>query len=62
MFNFKTLVLFLFILTAGCSNKYDACINKQQTDYRANNPNASYAEAQRKYAEFEMMCSSLKGK
>ena len=62
MFNPKTIVLFLFILTAGCSNKYDACIDKQQKDYRANNPNASYSEAQRKYAEFEMMCSSLKDK
>ena len=62
MFNSKTLVPVLFILAAGCSNKYDACINKQQTDYRASNPNASYAEAQRQYAVFEMMCSSLKGK
>jgi len=62
MFNSKTLVPVLFILAAGCSNKYDACMDKQQNDYRANNPNASYSEAQRKYAEFEMMCSSLKGK
>jgi hypothetical protein len=62
MFNSKTLVPVLFILTAGCSSKYDACVEKQKEEYRANNPNASYSQVQKKYAEFEMMCSSLKGK
>ncbi len=58
----KTVAFFLFILTTGCSNKYDACIAEQQNEFRANNPDASYSEAQRKYAEYEMVCSSLKNK
>ena len=62
MFNSKIVASFLFILMAGCSSKYDACLEKQKEDYRANNPNASYSQVQNKYPEFEMMCSSLKGK
>jgi hypothetical protein len=62
MFNSKTLVTVLFILVAGCTSKYDACLEKQKEEYRASNPKASYAQVQKKYAEFEMMCSSLKGK
>jgi|GEM_PF-4810318 len=46
----------------ACSNKFDECIEKQKTEYRARTPSASYGQVQSKQAEFEMMCSSLKGK
>ena len=62
MLKAKTIFPVLLILAAGCSSKYDACIEKQKEEYRASNPNASYALVQKKQAEFEMMCSNLKGK
>ena len=62
MLNAKTIFPVLLILAAGCSSKYDACLEKQKEEYRASNPKASYAQVQKKYAEFETMCSSLKGK
>lgn len=58
----KKIFLSLLIVAAGCSSKYDACIEKQKEEFRASNPNASYALVQKKQSEFEMMCSSLKGK
>lgn len=62
MFKSKTIFPALLILAAGCSSKYDACLEKQKEEYRTSNPKASYAQVQKKQAEFEMMCSSLKGK
>ena len=55
-----SLLPIFFVLS--CSSKYDACIEKQKEDFRASNPSASYALVQKKQAEFEMMCSSLKNK
>jgi hypothetical protein len=49
-------------LAAVYSSKQDACLEKQKEEYRTSNPKASYAQVQRKYAEFKMMCSRLKGK
>ena len=59
---YKKLTPLFLIFVLGCSSKYDACIEKQKEDFRASNPNASYALVQKKQAEFEMMCSSLKNK
>ena len=59
---YKKLTPLVLICVLGCSSKYDACIEKQKEDFRASNPNASYALVQKKQAEFEMMCSSLKNK
>jgi hypothetical protein len=56
----------LFILTlaliAGCSNKFDECVAKEKESYRSRNPGASYGQVQTKQEEFEMLCSSFKGK
>jgi hypothetical protein len=52
----------LLLAVAGCSSQYDACLEKEREEYRQRNPNASHSMMSRKQAEFEMMCSSLKGK
>jgi uncharacterized lipoprotein NlpE involved in copper resistance len=46
----------------GCTNKFDECVENQKVEYRARVPNASFGQVQSKQAEFEMMCSSFKGK
>jgi len=59
----KTLALVpLLALLSGCSNKFDECVAKEKESYRTRNPGASYGQVQSKQDEFEMMCSSLKGK
>jgi hypothetical protein len=55
------LVLVVLVLT-GCTSQYDACVEKEREEYRQRNPKASHAAISRKQQEFEMMCSSLKGK
>lgn len=56
-------VMLLFVtLLVGCSSEYDLCIERQKEEYRQRNPKASYGQVQTKQAEFEMMCSSFKGK
>lgn len=55
-------VLMVLMSIAGCSNEYDACIEKQKEEYRQRNPKASYGQMQSKQFEFEMMCSSYKKK
>lgn len=53
--------IIVFILAvAGCTNKYDECIEKQKTEYRERNPKASYGQVQSKQFEFELMCSKYK--
>jgi hypothetical protein len=52
----------LLLAAAGCSNQYDACLDKEREQYRQRNPKASHSVMSQKQAEFEMMCSSLKGK
>ena len=60
----QTIVVVLLVLmsVAGCSNEYDACIEREKAAYRERNPNASYGQVNSKLAEFEMMCSSYKKK
>lgn len=55
------MLLFVTFLV-GCSSEYDLCIERQKEEYRQRNPKASYGQVQTKQAEFEMMCSSFKGK
>lgn len=52
----------LLALLTGCSNKFDECVEKEKTSYRTRNPGASYEQVQSKQDEFEMLCSSFKGK
>ncbi len=52
----------LLVLIAGCSNKFDECVAKEKESYRSRNPGASYGQVQTKQEEFEMLCSSFKGK
>ena len=54
--------LIILFLVSGCSSQYDACLEKERREYRERNPKASHSVMSRKQAEFEMMCSSLKGK
>jgi len=56
------IVLLVLMSLAGCSNEYDACIEREKDAYRERNPNASYGQVTSKQAEFEMMCSSYKKK
>jgi hypothetical protein len=55
-------ILLVLMSLAGCSNEYDACIEREKNSYRERNPKASYGQMQSKQAEFEMMCSSYKKK
>jgi len=57
----RVMLLFVTFLV-GCSSEYDLCIERQKEEYRQRNPKASYGQVQTKQAEFEMMCSSFKGK
>lgn len=50
------------LLIAGCTSKYDECIEKEKQQYRTSNPNASYGQVQSKQADFELMCSKFKNK
>ena len=54
--------LIVFLLVAGCSSKYDECIEREKEDYRQRNSKASYALIQSRQADFEMSCSKYKGK
>lgn len=56
------IILLVLMSLAGCSNEYDACIERQKEEYRQRNPKASYGQMQSKQFEFEMMCSSYKKK
>jgi hypothetical protein len=56
------MILLVLMSIAGCSNEYDACIEREKNSYRERNPKASYGQMQSKQAEFEMMCSSYKKK
>jgi hypothetical protein len=54
--------ILLSIFLVACSNQYDQCIETEKVNYRKRNPNASYGQLMSKQSEFEMMCSSYKGK
>lgn len=54
-------IIFL-LAVAGCSSKYDECLDNERENYRSSHPNASHSEMSRKQQEFEMMCSQYKGK
>ena len=58
----KIWLIALSVLIAGCTSKYDQCIDKEKEQYRASNPNASYGQVQSKQADFELMCSKFKNK
>jgi hypothetical protein len=62
MLQVLVVVLLVLMSIAGCSNEYDACIEREKVSYRERNPKASYGQMQSKQAEFEMMCSSYKKK
>ena len=57
----KLFLLLLFFI-AGCSSKFDECLEQQKAEYRERNPNASYGQVQSKQFEFELMCSKYKTK
>lgn len=52
----------MLFLVAGCSSKYDECIEQQKTEYRQRNPKASYALIQSRQFDFELSCSKFRGK
>lgn len=56
------LILLFIIFFAGCSSKYDECLEQQKFEYRTRNPNASYSQIQSRQAEFELMCNKYKTK
>jgi hypothetical protein len=58
----RYLMVFLLTVLAGCTNKFDECIEQQKADYRQRNPGSSYGLINSKYAEFEVMCSKYKTK
>jgi len=62
MLQAMVVILLVLMSIAGCSNEYDACIEREKASYRERTPKASYGQMQSKQAEFEMMCSSYKKK
>lgn len=62
MIGFIVYLVLMFLILTGCSSKHDECLAKEREEYRKRNPNASHSMISRKQQEFEMMCSSLKGK
>ena len=52
----------VFVLLAGCTSKFDECVEKEKEDFRQRNPKASFALINSKQFEFEMSCSKFKGK
>lgn len=58
----KYLIIVFVLGLAGCSNKYDECIDQQKAEYRQRNPNASYGQVQSRQDDFELMCSKFKTK
>ncbi len=48
------------VVLAGCSNKYDECLEQQKAEYREKNPKASYGQLQSRQFDFELMCSKFK--
>ena len=59
---FLLYIVLMFLILSGCSSKFDACVEKEREEYRQRNPKASYGQITAKQAEFEMLCSSMKGK
>jgi len=57
-----SLFILTLVLITGCSNKFDECVAKEKESYRTRNPSASYSQVQTKQEEFEMLCSSFKGR
>ena len=57
-----SLLILMLALMTGCSYKFDECVAKEKESYRSRNPGASYGQVQTKQDEFEMLCSSFKGK
>ena len=57
-----SLLILMLALMTGCSNKFDECVAKEKEAYRSRNPSASHGQEQTKQDEFEMLCSTLKGK
>jgi len=62
LIGFILYLVLMFLILSGCSSKYDECLEKEREEFRQRNPNASHSLVSRKQQEFEMMCSSLKGK
>jgi len=56
------IVVCILIVFAGCTGKYDECIENEKAQYRVQNPNASYGQVQSRQADFELMCSKFKAK
>lgn len=62
-FIYTCFILYLFLIGAmlsGCTNQYDACIEKEKATYRERNPKASYSQIIARQQEFEIMCSRFK--
>lgn len=62
LLGFLLYLLLMFFILTGCSSKFDDCVEKERENYRSRNPKASYSQVTAKQAEFEMLCSSMKGK
>lgn len=56
----RKLFLLTIVLLFGCTSEYDLCIEREKSEYRQRNPNASYGQTQSRQAEFELMCSKFK--
>lgn len=54
--------ILMVLLLAGCSSKFDDCVEREKEDYRKSHPNASFGLINSKYKDFELNCSKFKGK
>jgi len=62
MLQAMVVILLILMSLAGCMSEYEICIDKQRSEFRQRNPNASHALMNSRQQEFEMMCSSLRNK
>jgi len=53
-------LIFLSASLMGCGNKFEECIQTQQEEYRAKNPDATYSQVSHLRSNFEVACANFK--
>jgi hypothetical protein len=56
------LLLWAVVIIAGCSDKFEQCIEDQKETYRKENPTASFSMINAKYKDFESRCYQFRRK
>lgn len=56
----KSIVLFIALVFAGCSNPYEECVARKQESWRKSNPTADYAKSSTANERFRRECQGAK--